>query len=74
MMDFIVSNVILGDYRLLLIVFFLCGVIMHFIDYKYLLNRPENAREVKFSHVLSRVYIWASIGGIVVISVISWVV
>lgn len=60
-MDFQFAYFMLGDSRLFVFAFFLVGLAIYFVDFKYFKDQEGYQREATFSRMISRLYIYGSI-------------
>jgi hypothetical protein len=67
-----VQNLNLGETNNIISIFFLCGVISYFIDYKVLQGKSTYKREAAFSKFFSFAFIYGSIIVFILLKIFDW--
>jgi hypothetical protein len=71
-MDTSIQWILLRNLRPILMVVCILGVISYLVDYRPLRNKPQFAKEARFSQIASLSLIGVSFAGFVLMQVLNW--
>jgi hypothetical protein len=67
-----IEKLMLGQTNNIISIFFLCGVICYFADYKVLQKESIYKREAAFSKIFSFTFIYGSITVFILLKIFDW--